>query len=74
MTTELKYKKDFAYKGVIPLSNIMIDSQYNPEIDTLFVTIKDLYSPHETKMTMALKKNVRDQLIDCLNVEYEHPE
>lgn len=74
MTIELKYKKDFAYKGVIPLSNILIDSQYNPEIDTLLITIKDIYNPHETKMLLALNKKVRDQLIDCLNVEYEHPE
>jgi hypothetical protein len=68
----MKYKKDFAYKGIIPLSNIMIDSQYNPDIDTLFVTIKDLNYPNDTKMVLALKKNVREQLRDCLNVEYEH--
>lgn len=64
---DLKYKKDTAYRGNLPLTNVAIDLQYNPDLDLLnFLIIAGKY-----KLNLSLTKKMRDQLIDALRVEYD---
>lgn len=66
----MKYKRDHGYKGLIPLTNVVIDCQYNPDNDILFITLKDHDNPYPTSINLGLNKKVREQLKDCLTVDY----